>query len=1202
MIDQPLSFARKFMYEHKPAKPPDPYLLPTPQVKLNTMIDNEPLFVLPVRINNVPANALIDSGASTNFISAKLTQKAKLQTQRTTKAQPVKLANETIEQLNSVAPRVSIELPSTAGKQTLIVSCAVAPTLSYDLILGKTFLNQHNPSINWKENTMTMDANGTVVTIGTQSGTTDHETKEPTPNPRNTSQPPVLCNTKQIVREINQVKEGDVVYLCYLNPVTMHPNEQVTNDPLTKELIQEYKDVFPEDLPKTLPPQRDIDHRIELEPNAIPPSKNSYPMSAKELDELRKILKDYSDHGFTRESKSNFASPVIFVKKKDGSIRMCVDYRALNKITIKNKYPLPRTSELFDQLQGAKWFSKIDLRSGYHQVRIHPDDVHKTAFSTRYGLYEFLVLPFGLTNAPATFMNLMQNIFRPLLDQFVIVFLDDILIYSKTKEQHVQHVKQVLELLREHKLYAKESKCEFFKRSVSFLGHVISERGLEMEKEKVKAIQEWPVPKCVKDVRAFCGLAGYYRRFVRDFSSICAPLSDLTKKEHTTNFTWTPEAQHAFETLKQKLMTAPVLALPNPSLPFIVTCDASGFGIGAVLSQDQGKEQGIRPIAFMSKKLQPAETRYRVHEQELLAIVCALREWRHYLHGEKFIVETDHKSLKYIQTQPTLTARQARWTELLAEYDYEVRYKEGKENIAADALSRRSDHENEKEIVNHLGNANVSSVDVGSEMKKLIASSYLKDPVCKRIIEAPSQEFTVKDKVIYFNHRIVIPDNKEIKTKILQEHHDNPVSGHVGATKTIELVKRNYYWKNMDAEIKEYVVTCLLCQQNKPSQQVPMGLLNPIPTPEQRYETWSIDLITQLPRTKHGNDAIVVMVEKLTKKIHTKATKTTVTAPQLAKIFIEEVVRHHGVPKNIISDRDSRFTSNFWRALWQRLGTKLNMSTAYHPQSDGQTERANRTIEDMIRSYVNYRQNDWDEHLVNCEIAYNNSINATTGYSPFYLTTGQHPLLPGNLLNDNPSTNPTAEQVLQRLQEDLQQAKENIEKAQQKQAKYANEHRRPVTFKVGDLVLLSTANLRNEKRAPKLVAKYYGPFEIVKVISDVTYELKLPPTMKIHPVFHISKLKAYKQTDKFNREEEQQNKPPPEIIDGEESWEVERIVKMRKRKRGRKEVIEYLVLWKGYPEWEATWEPEANLKRWANETIVQFQQEQEEEEERKYAD
>jgi len=415
-------------------------------------------------------------------------------------------------------------------------------------------------------------------------------------------------------------------------------------------------------------------------------------MSPKELEELKKQLDELLQKGLIKPSQSPFGAPVLFVKKKSGEMRLCVDYRALNEITVKNKYPLPRVEDLIDQLKGAKVFSKIDLRSGYHQIRIDEKDVEKTAFRTRYGHFEFLVLPFGLTNAPATFMDLMQQIFHENLDVFVIIYLDDILIYSKTMKEHHKHLRVVLDVLREHKLYAKLSKCHLYQDKVSFLGHVVSAEGVEMEPEKVKAIRDWPVPKTQKDIRSFLGLAGFYRRFIKNFSKISAPMTALLKKD--AHFEVGEKQELAFKELKAAISSAPILANPDPELPFTVVTDSSGFAIGAALCQNDGT--GSRPVAFMSKKLLPAEMNYPTHERELLAIVCALKEWRHYLFGNHFTVLTDHRPLQHIQNQPHLSARQTRWSEFLQQFDLTIEYQQGKSNVVADALSRRSDHKDEQ--------------------------------------------------------------------------------------------------------------------------------------------------------------------------------------------------------------------------------------------------------------------------------------------------------------------------------------------------------------------------------------------------------------------------------------------------------------------------------------------------------------------------
>ena len=714
-----------------------------------------------------------------------------------------------------------------------------------------------------------------------------------------------------------------------------------------RSVLSSYKDVFPEELPPGLPPSREVDHRIELVPGAVPPSRPTFRLSATELVELKKQLEELTKSGFIQPSKSPFGAPILFVKKKDGTMRMCVDYRALNNITIKNSYPLPRVDELFDRLQGARYFSKIDLRSGYHQIRIADEDVPKTAFRTRYGHFEFLVLPFGLTNAPGTFMHLMHEAFRPFLDDFVLVFLDDILIFSKTLEEHEAHVRKVLETLRKQKLYAKESKCEFFKTEVEFLGHLVGRNGVRMMEDKVKAVAEWPTPTNVRDVRAFLGTAGYYRKFIKDFSAIASPITELTKE--SVKFDWTPKCQEAFVRLKSAMQQGPVLALPDPSLPYVVHTDASGFAVGAVLMQDQGK--GLQPIAFLSKKMLDAETRYPVHEQELLAIIHALSSWRHYLSGRKFKVMTDHKSLQYFKTQPQLSGRQSRWKDVIANFDFDIEYIEGKSNPVADGLSRRPDHMHSSQLLavepTSSRPSTVSRRCSLISIRQLVQiRAYRKALDLRRTRTDPIQ---VRDGRLYHGTRVYLPNDLALQTRVLQECHDSPLGGHLGRDKTMEQVKRRFYWPGMDETVRQYVTSCDACQRNKPSQQSPMGLSQPLPIPTRPWQQVSMDLITQLPRSKLGNDAIVVFVDKLTKMVHYVATTTNVTAPQLATLFMREVVRLHGVPESILSDRDPRFTANFWRAFWSQLGTTLTMSTAYHPQTDGQTERANRTLEEMLR-------------------------------------------------------------------------------------------------------------------------------------------------------------------------------------------------------------------------------------------------------------
>ncbi|GKC40186.1 putative nucleotidyltransferase, ribonuclease H [Tanacetum coccineum] len=540
-------------------------------------------------------------------------------------------------------------------------------------------------------------------------------------------------------------------------------------------VVRDFPEVFPDDL-SGLPPIREIEFRIELTPGATPVAKSPYRLAPSELEEL-----------------------------------MCIDYRELNKLTIKNRYPLPRIDDLFDQLQGSQFFSKIDLRSGYHQLRVHEDDIPKTAFRTRYGHFEFTVMPFGLTNAPAIFMDLMNRVCRPYLDKFVIVFIDDILIYSKTQEEHVEHLRLVLELLKKEKLYAKFSKCEFWLREVQFLGHVINGNGIHVDPSKIEAVKNWKAPRTPTEVRSFLGLAGYYRRFIENFSKIAKSLTILTQKSKT--FDWGEEHELAFQTLKDKLCNAPVLALPDGPEDFVVYCDASGIGLGCVLMQ-RGKV-----IAYASRQLKIHEENYTTHDLELGAVVFALKIWRHYLYGTKSVIYTDHKSLQHIFSQKELNMRQRRWIELFSDYDCEIRYHPGKANVVVDALSRKETVKPKRVIaMNMILQSSIKDRILTAQKEAVDEFSVLQKGL-DEMIEQRS------DGTLYYLDRIWVPLKGEVRTLIMDEAHKSKYSVHLGADKMYYDLRDRYWWPGMKKDIAKYVSKCLTCLKVKVEHQRPFGLL-----------------------------------------------------------------------------------------------------------------------------------------------------------------------------------------------------------------------------------------------------------------------------------------------------------------------------------------------------------------------------------------
>ena len=574
-----------------------------------------------------------------------------------------------------------------------------------------------------------------------------------------------------------------------------------------------------------------------------------------------------------------------------------------------------------------------------------------------------------------------------------MVYLDDILIFSNSEREHLGHIRQVLEILRKNKLFAKPRKCEFAKDGVSFLGHRVSAEGVATEEDKVATIKNWPTPTKVTDLRSFLGLATYYQRFVANFASVALPLTALLKKD--TSFVWAEPQVTAFNALKSALSSAPVLRVVDPKLPFVLHTDASGRALGAVLSQGEGDD--CHPIAFTSRTLADAETRYPVHEKELLAVIHSLKHWRHYLLGSRLTIHTDHHSLKFIKTQATLSQRQARWLETLEDFDYEIVYQQGKTNVVADALSRvRSD-------LNEL-----TLVVIDSDLATLLKTAYSKDPATADLLRKVTaadptvKDFTLRNGLLYVakdRELLYIPADPDLKKKIFSDCHDSATAGHLGLEKTLDFIRRSFFWPSLATEVKAYVSSCLACQRNKPSNAVPAGLLQPLEIPDNPWDCVSMDFVVQLPRTARGFDAIFVVVDKLTKYAHFIPTTTDVTADTTARLFFDNIFTYHGLPIKIVSDRDAKFTSNFWQGLFALLGTKLAMSTAFHPQTDGQTERMNRTLEQMLRFYVSYRQDDWDLYLPTCQFAVNNAKQASTGETPFYLNHGRHPGLPHTLLH-----------------------------------------------------------------------------------------------------------------------------------------------------------------------------------------------------------
>jgi len=648
----------------------------------------------------------------------------------------------------------------------------------------------------------------------------------------------------------------------------------------------EYLDVFEEGEKTKLPPHRPgVDLEIKLEKGEGLPIKKIYALSQDELKKLWNYIKQNEERGWIRETYSDGGSPIMFVKKKDGKLRLCVDYRALNHVTKKDRYPLPLIGEALDRLQTAKYYTKLDIKDAYHNVRIKKGDEWKMTFTTKYGTYAYLVIPFGLTNAPAAFQRWINRTLQSYIDICCIVYLDDVLIYSDNLEQHQKDVATIIRAIRQQGMKLKPSKCEFHQRETEYLGFIINNEGVKVDPIKIAAIWDWKAPTNKKGIQEFRGFCNFYRRFINGFSRTAKPLYDRTKKDVT--WEWGNKEQNAFDELRQKLCSTPVLTYFKAGRPLLVETDASQYVCSGILSQ-QDEDGKWRPIAYRSKTMKPAECNYDVHDKELLAIVQALKEWRRYLKGsgQHFRVLTDHQNLIRFTTTKELTGRQIRWSEVLSVFDFKIEYRPGKEGGKPDALTRRKadmrqegdERLTQKERILLPKEKYFETSIQEMETIRLEETSYeeLRNETAqnqeiqtiRKALEQGDREMKGvalglcqwKDEYLWHQGKIWVPNKEGIRTNLIRQHHDILQAGHGGTAKTTELLQRKYYWPHMRNTIKQYVKNCDICQRTKVVLHAPDGLMKPNEAPDRPWKSIAMDFITDLPKSE-GDDAILIVID-----------------------------------------------------------------------------------------------------------------------------------------------------------------------------------------------------------------------------------------------------------------------------------------------------------------------------------------------------
>lgn len=891
------------------------------------------------------------------------------------------------------------------------------------------------------------------------------------------------------------------------------------------DLLTRYADVFSvgeHDLGRTTLIKHEINtgnsRPVKVPPRRIPISKRQ---------EVEDMVEQLSSQGLIEKSSSPWSSALVLVRKKDGSLRCCVDYRLLNAATIKDSYPLPRIDDTLDALSGSTWFSTLDLKSGYHQVAVAEADKPKTAFSAGNGLWQWRVMPFGLCNAPATFERLMESVLSGLHWRTLLVYLDDVIVFGRTFEEELERLEDVFLRMRIANLKLNPKKCLLFRSEVPFLGHVVSRNGVKTDPSKTVAVAEWPVPANVKELRSFLGFCTYYRRFVRDFAKVAAPLHALTKEG--VSFEWSSACQDSFDKLRAALQQTPVLTYPDNNMPFILDTDASSEGIGAVLSQTlDGVE---RVVAYFSRTLKGPEKNYCVTRKELLAVVDAVRHFHTYLYGSRFTIRSDHSALQWLKNLRDPEGQLARWLARLGQYDYQITYRPGKQHANADGLSRRpckSDcgHCCRREKTTE-GICRATKVIPANSIDSDIRSAQRADPdlaplLClletktekpdwsqiastsrvTKLYWAQWEQLRMRDGILQKRWEStsglradwlnVIP--KSLRGATLTEAHGSVAAGHLGTKKTLQRLRERGYWVNMRRDVQEWCRVCDVCAAKKGPPQAPQAPLQivRVGAPMERV---AVDVAGPFPVSSSGNRYIVVVIDYFTKWPEAFAVPNQ-EAATVARVLVDEFFSRFGLPNELHSDQGRNFESKLFQECCQLLNITKTRTTPLHPESDGMVERFNRTLVQEMAKRCRHGQDDWDQHIPTILMSYRSAVHEVTGYSPAELMLGRGMRLPLDLLFERPPDDQgdcSVTEWVQSKRTQMQTVRRQVE-SNLKASAAAMKQRKDVKasqelFEEGDGVWLFNPR-RKKGQSPKLTSPWEGPYRIVKRLSAVTYRVQ----------------------------------------------------------------------------------------------------------------
>ena len=1090
-------------------------------------------------VNGISTNFLVDTGADVSLLSMELWTQIEATAQTKSKLEPSATAQGLVGvqgsplQIHGVAS-VEIEL----AKEKFSSRVIVVDSLTSEAILGKDFLKDNRCVVNVGRNTLHFETHGITLPLNS---------------------PPVSQQVARVIVSISETLEvpprSEMEVMAKVPGVAaegtwMVEQEERSNAVLVARavvapeqlfaLLFDYADIFAadqDDLGRT----GKIKHKINTGDSSpirqpvrrVPPIRR---------DEARTLLQGMLQKGVIKPSTSPWASPIVLVKKKDGSTRFCVDYRKVNHVTRKDAYPLPRVDDILDTLAGSQYFSTLDLLSGYWQVEVDQEDQDKTAFCTPDGLFEFQVMPFGLCNAPATFQRLMELVLAGLQWTTCLVYLDDVIVVGRNFEEHLLHLKSVFQRMRESNLKLKPTKCALCLEKVNFLGHVVSRDGVATDPAKTNKVAQWPTPSTKKEVQRFLGLASYYRRFVENFATIAKPLHQLIEKNR--EFKWTEQCQHAFEELRHRLVSAPVLSFPDFTKPFVLDTDASDTGIGAVLSQLQ-EDGSERVIAYASRVLSKPERRYCVTRKELLAVVVFVKQFRPYLLGKRFTLRTDHGSLTWLWNFRNPEGQLARWLERLQEFNFEIVHRQGRKHGNADAMSRmpcvqcgRDDHDDDNTV------AVVSQVaSLEQKTSKELRTSQLEDPTVGYILKAreadqkPSTEelkgksmavkrlsqlwekLEVTDGILWRNFeddtgnvswkQLIVPES--LRSEVLQELHAGVFGGHLGLEKTTERLKKRFYWLGYAQDIRNWCQTCATCAARKtmaPKNRAPLQTIE-VGYPMQVV---AVDIVGPFPESEAGNSYILVVGDYFSKWMEAYPIPNQ-EASTVARKLVDEFFCRFSTPEQLHSDQGKQFESELLKEICSILNIVKTRTTAYHPQCDGLVERFNRTLLSMLATTVADHPFGWEEALPKMCMAYNSSVHSTTGYTPFFLMYGREARLPIDIVygvpaqqqQDETTCSTYASSMRKTLERAYERVRIKLSTGHKVQKQLYDKRVHGNEYQEGELVWLHSTVIP-KGRSKKLHLPWTGPYRILKT-SECDYRIKLPDSRKPPMVVHFNRLK-----------------------------------------------------------------------------------------------